>query len=162
MKLSARLLIAGFASLAVAGAAAAPALATTTTPGPLTASTHVTNRSDNGGGGTWAKDSFVRTVQLTLDGLANPVHCAGQVPCVHYFYKIVDGANGGANGGFVTIPGALAPNQGPGHTGQHVQWTFGSFTPIFIVAGCAYLLALLVVHLINPRYESVTKLTVEN
>ena len=39
---------------------------------------------------------------------------------------------------------------------------FGSFTPIFIVAGCAYLVALLVVHLINPRYESVTKLTAEN
>jgi len=40
--------------------------------------------------------------------------------------------------------------------------TFGSFTPIFIVAGCAYLLALLVIHLINPRYESVTKLTAED
>jgi len=39
---------------------------------------------------------------------------------------------------------------------------FGSYTPIFVVAGCAYLIALLVVHLINPRYESVTKLTAEN
>jgi len=35
--------------------------------------------------------------------------------------------------------------------------TFGSYTPIFIIAGSAYLIALLVVHLINPRYEPVTK-----
>ena len=34
---------------------------------------------------------------------------------------------------------------------------FGSYTPIFIIAGSAYLVALLVVHLINPRYEPVTK-----
>jgi len=120
-------LLAGAITVAVSIASAAPALATTTTPGPLTASTHVSNRTDFGGGGAWAKDDFDRSLQLTLDGLANPVHCAGQVPCVHYFYKIVDGANGGANGGFVTIPGALAPNQGPGHAGQHVQRTFGSF-----------------------------------
>ena len=33
--------------------------------------------------------------------------------------------------------------------------TVGSYTPIFMVAACAYLLALLVVHLINPRYEPV-------
>lgn len=33
--------------------------------------------------------------------------------------------------------------------------TVGSFQPIFIVAACAYLLALLVVHLIVPRYEAV-------
>ena len=113
--------------IAVVGGSASQAFALTTTPGPLTGKTHVTNRSDNGGGGTWAKDDFVRTVQLTAEGLVSPSHCAGQSPCSEYAYKIVDGSNGGANGGFVTIPGALAPNQGPGHTGQHVQWTFGSF-----------------------------------
>ena len=32
----------------------------------------------------------------------------------------------------------------------------GSFQPIFIVASCAYLLALLVLHLIVPRYAPVT------
>jgi MFS transporter, ACS family, hexuronate transporter len=36
---------------------------------------------------------------------------------------------------------------------------FGSYTPIFIIAGSAYLVALLVVHLINPRYVAVTKFT---
>jgi MFS transporter, ACS family, hexuronate transporter len=34
----------------------------------------------------------------------------------------------------------------------------GTYTPIFIVAGCGYLLALLVVHLLSPRLEPV-KLT---
>lgn len=116
------------AALAVALAAgAAPALADTTTPGPLTAKTHVTNRLDSGNGGNWAVDSFDRTVQLSVIGSADASHCAGHLPCVHYSYKLVDGANGGASGGFYTIPGALAPNQGPGHTGQHVQSTFGSF-----------------------------------
>jgi ACS family hexuronate transporter-like MFS transporter len=34
---------------------------------------------------------------------------------------------------------------------------FGSYTPIFIISGSAYLVALVVVHLINPRYAPVTK-----
>ena len=32
----------------------------------------------------------------------------------------------------------------------------GSYEPFFIACGCAYLLALLVTHLLNPRYEPVT------
>jgi ACS family hexuronate transporter-like MFS transporter len=32
---------------------------------------------------------------------------------------------------------------------------FGSYRPIFLIAGSAYLLALLVFHLINPRYKAV-------
>ena len=34
---------------------------------------------------------------------------------------------------------------------------FRHYTPIFIVSGCAYLVALAVVHLINPHYARVTK-----
>ncbi|HEV8407747.1 MAG TPA: MFS transporter [Sphingomicrobium sp.] len=34
---------------------------------------------------------------------------------------------------------------------------FGSYRPIFIIAGSAYLVALIVVHLINPGYRPVTK-----
>src|SRR3954452_7515000 len=34
---------------------------------------------------------------------------------------------------------------------------FGSYTPIFVIAGSAYLVALVVVHLINRRYAPVTK-----
>jgi MFS transporter, ACS family, hexuronate transporter len=36
--------------------------------------------------------------------------------------------------------------------------TLGSYTPIFLFCGVAYLLALLVVHLLNPRWEPVTNL----
>jgi ACS family hexuronate transporter-like MFS transporter len=34
----------------------------------------------------------------------------------------------------------------------------GNYTPIFLFCGVAYLLALLVVHLVNPRYAPVTNL----
>lgn len=44
---------------------------------------------------------------------------------------------------------------------KYAGWVLGRFggdyTPIFIVSGCAYLIALAVVHLINPRYAPVTK-----
>jgi ACS family hexuronate transporter-like MFS transporter len=36
----------------------------------------------------------------------------------------------------------------------------GDYTPIFIVSGCAYLVALAVVHVINPRYARVTKFAI--
>jgi ACS family hexuronate transporter-like MFS transporter len=39
---------------------------------------------------------------------------------------------------------------------------FGSYTPIFVIAGSAYLVALLVVHLINPRYVPVTKFVADD
>jgi MFS transporter, ACS family, hexuronate transporter len=37
-------------------------------------------------------------------------------------------------------------------TGFLLQWT-GSYKPIFIIAGSAYLSALLIMHLLNPRLE---------
>jgi ACS family hexuronate transporter-like MFS transporter len=37
--------------------------------------------------------------------------------------------------------------------------TVGSFQPIFLVAAAAYLVALLVVHLIVPRYDQVDERT---
>jgi len=61
-------------------------------------------------------------------------------------------------GGFAGALGGMLMAKYAGYILQ----TFGSYTPIFVVAACAYLVALLVVHLINPRYESVTKLTQEN
>lgn len=41
---------------------------------------------------------------------------------------------------------------------QYAGWvlqTIGSYTPIFVVASCAYLAALLCVHILTPRYEPV-------
>jgi MFS transporter, ACS family, hexuronate transporter len=61
-------------------------------------------------------------------------------------------------GGFAGAVGGMLMAKYAGYILQ----TFGSYTPIFVVAASAYLIALLVVHLINPRYESVTNLTAEN
>jgi ACS family hexuronate transporter-like MFS transporter len=44
----------------------------------------------------------------------------------------------------------------------NVLSTIGSYTPIFVFASVAYLLALLVVHLIVPRYAPATGFTAEN
>jgi ACS family hexuronate transporter-like MFS transporter len=56
-------------------------------------------------------------------------------------------------GGFAGAAGGMLMAK---YAGWVLQ-TLGSYTPIFIVAGCAYLFALAVVHLINPRYARVTK-----
>jgi ACS family hexuronate transporter-like MFS transporter len=39
--------------------------------------------------------------------------------------------------------------------GYILEWT-GSYLPVFIMAGCMYLIALLVIHLIVPRMEPVS------
>ncbi|HEY0598095.1 MAG TPA: MFS transporter, partial [Sphingopyxis sp.] len=57
-------------------------------------------------------------------------------------------------GGFAGAAGGMLMSKYAGY----VLETIGTYTPIFIVSGFAYLLALLVVHLINPRYAPVTKL----
>jgi ACS family hexuronate transporter-like MFS transporter len=56
-------------------------------------------------------------------------------------------------GGFAGAAGGMLMAK---YAGWVLQ-TLGSYTPIFIVSGCAYLVALTVVHLINPRYARVTK-----
>lgn len=60
-----------------------------------------------------------------------------------------------AVGSVVGIGGALGGIGGmvfAKYTGQVLD-RIGSYTPIFVVAASAYLLALLVVHLLSPRYE---------
>ncbi len=56
-------------------------------------------------------------------------------------------------GGFAGAVGGMLMSKYAGAVLQHL----GSYTPIFIVAGSAYLVALVVYHLINPRYLPVTK-----
>jgi ACS family hexuronate transporter-like MFS transporter len=56
-------------------------------------------------------------------------------------------------GGFAGAAGGMLMAKYAGWVLQRL----GSYTPIFVVAGCAYLVALAVVHLINPRYARVTK-----
>ncbi len=52
-------------------------------------------------------------------------------------------------GGMLGAIGGMAMAKYAGYVLEQI----GSYTPIFIVAGSAYLIALLVVHLITPRYE---------
>ena len=54
-------------------------------------------------------------------------------------------------GGFAGAMGGMLMSK---YAGWILQ-TVGSYTPIFVVAACAYLLALLVIHLITPRYAPV-------
>ena len=52
---------------------------------------------------------------------------------------------GGMIGGF----GGMAMAKYAGYVLDQI----GSYTPIFVVAASAYLIALLVIHLLSPRYE---------
>jgi len=78
--------------------------------GKQSAVTALTNRPDSGGGGTWALDGktprtpLTRTLSVTLIS-----HAAG---VWDWQAAVCDG------GSFTAIPGALAPNQGPGHAGD--------------------------------------------
>ena len=60
-------------------------------------------------------------------------------------------------GGFAGAAGSML-------MAKYAGWVLGKFggdyTPIFIVSGCAYLVALAVVHVINPRYARVTKFAI--
>ncbi|HEX4739478.1 MAG TPA: MFS transporter [Allosphingosinicella sp.] len=63
--------------------------------------------------------------------------------------------------GSVVGLGGFAGAMGSMLMAKYAGWVLGKFggdyTPIFIVSGCAYLVALAVVHLINPTYARVTK-----
>ena len=59
--------------------------------------------------------------------------------------------------GSVVGSGRIRGSTGGMLMAKYAGWvleTFGSYTPIFVIAGSAYLVALLVVHLINPRYDA--------
>lgn len=88
--------------LATGVMAAAPATAATTRLAPHTYTYHslLVHRTDNGGGGNaWAYDTLHRTLTIRL---------LGKTPTGQYKYV----ASISDSGRFVTIPGALAPNQG--------------------------------------------------
>jgi ACS family hexuronate transporter-like MFS transporter len=60
--------------------------------------------------------------------------------------------------GTVVGLGGAAGALGGALMAKYAGWvlqTLGTYTPIFVVASCAYLLALLVVHLLTPRYDPV-------
>lgn len=119
MKRSLALLAAVFA-VAASAALAVPAHALgfsgpcAPSTGSHSATTTLTNRPDSGGASIWATDGKVtpatptakvtRTLKITLVSQAGGIWTWNATVC--------DGGTG------QTIPGALAPNQGPGHAGD--------------------------------------------
>ncbi len=58
----------------------------------------------------------------------------------------------GSMAGFVGMVGAVGGMLIAKVVGYTLQWT-GSYFSIFVMAGCAYLTALLIVHMLAPRLE---------
>lgn len=104
-------------TVASLGTVAATAASASTTHGTVSATTKIVTRFDGGGGGNWAYDGtraapMTRTVTLTLLGRGGPAGTPDQ-----YMATVTD------KGGFQTIPGALAPNQGGHYAGQVMRPT---------------------------------------
>jgi hypothetical protein len=111
MKLNRRGIIGLAAAAVIAGGGSAAFAAVSANPvTTVTAVTHVSNDPDGGNGGTWAYDTFDRTLTVTIDptttDCANAtglVFSAGADYC--YTATVTD------KGTFETVPGALAPDQ---------------------------------------------------
>jgi hypothetical protein len=96
--------LAAGAAVALAGVSAAGA---STTRGTVTAVTHITGRPDSGGAGTWATDTFTRTLTLTYLGKGGPAATPYQ-----YMAAVAD------SGTALNLPGQLTPNQGGKDAGK--------------------------------------------
>jgi hypothetical protein len=93
----------GYAQIGWAAGVGAPSA------GPVTAnaSTAVSNRSDSGGHGDWAKDAMIRTVNVTRQTAVEVSKCGGAATqCWFYTASITDA------GTFQTVAGALSPRDG--------------------------------------------------
>jgi hypothetical protein len=101
--------LAGAAALALTAAGAGAAIAAPDAHSPvkqygqpaMTAVTSLTGRPDSGNGGTWATDTLTRTLTLTLAGTEG----TGPSEVWEYDATVSD------TGSFLTIAGALTPNQ---------------------------------------------------
>lgn len=107
-------LAASAATLALLAVSAGQASASVAAPRPVTPSvsawTHMTDRSDSGGSGNWATDSFWRLAVVDELGTVAGSNCllpaTSTIPCYGYSATLHD------NGTARTDPGALTPNQG--------------------------------------------------
>lgn len=99
----------------------------------VSASTQVTDRSDSGNAGTWAKDAFTRTVTITRDHAAPASSCgASSGTCWFYVGTIADA------GTFKTVASAKSPQAGADIAGivagslsggSHVEFYASSNSP---------------------------------
>ena len=111
----ARLAITALAAAAAALAASAGTASAAPHPllaGSTRAVTTITDRPDSGNGGTWADDSFTRTITITRTG--------GGPGAYTYTASLTD-----SRGLFTTIKGALTPNQGGSYAGDVIRSQVG-------------------------------------
>ncbi len=78
----------------------------------IRATAQVTDRPDGGNGGTWADDSFTRSITITRTG--------GTPGAYTYTATLTD-----SRGTFRTIQGALTPNQGGSYAGDVIKSQVG-------------------------------------
>lgn len=113
-------------------------------PTGMQAVSHLTDVPIGGGNGDWANAvSFGRNLTVTSEGNVDSSFCNGDFPCQEFSATYYDGELGSLNsntlggqprfnrapGGFVTIPGAFAPNQTGANAGSTIQRTaIGSFS----------------------------------
>jgi hypothetical protein len=96
-----RTLLAAVAAAALGGALALPAATAHAAPAAAHAVTHVTSRADSGNGGTWAYDTFNRT----LDVRVAPSQSGAPAGDTLYVATVKD------SGSFTARQGELTPNQ---------------------------------------------------
>lgn len=118
-----------------------------------------------------------KTAMFLMALCAVPIAFATYVPNMWYAVALIGLACAGHQGfsaNLYALPGDLFPRWMAGSViglgglsgavggmlmAKYAGWILegvGSYTPIFLVAACAYLIALLVIHLIVPRYQPVT------
>jgi hypothetical protein len=116
MRVSRFLGLATAAAIAVSAPAALAVSAQAAVQHPVTSVTKIVNRTDGGGGGTWAYDSFTRTLNLTYLGKVTPAELAANPALASTPYKY--DAQVSDQGTFRDIPGALTPDQGSNDAGK--------------------------------------------
>jgi ACS family hexuronate transporter-like MFS transporter len=125
-------------------------------------------------GRRWATGSARKLAMLLCALIVVPVTFSAQAPSMWIAVILIGLATAGHQGfstNLFAIPGDLFPRYAQGavvglggfagalggmlmskYAGMVLE-TLGTYTPIFVVSGFAYLAALVVTHLINPRYE---------
>jgi hypothetical protein len=107
--------VAAFAGIAFGAVGTTAHAATFAASRTVTATTQLHNRPDGGGNGTWAYDTFSRTLQLHYLGKsADPSHAAAPYM---YWAQIND------KGTFKDMPGAFTPDQGGADAGKVLRPT---------------------------------------
>jgi len=124
----------------------------------------------------WETGKARKFAMLLCAIIVVPVTFSAQAPSMWLAVLLIGLATAGHQGfstNLFAIPGDLFPRYSQGavvglgglagaaggmlmskYAGMVLE-TIGTYTPIFVVSGFAYLLALVVTHLLNPRYEPV-------